>query len=470
LFAILEAPILGEPRRHVDLNELLQVLWRRKVTVLAVAAITIGIAVVALRVITPVYEASATLALTPEDLTGSNQLIFFGTLDAIVPVYADAATSRTTQEAARRKLGSPLAPITVDTFKGTGLMKLKARSTDRYRARDTVQTLTDALLERTTTGGIGIKSLRLVELDRAALPTVPVFPRKKLSLIVAGLLGFALGIGVALLRENLTTKVETLEDLARVAGVPSFAEIPRETSVDSLYSPEQLATETPLRGFAEALRDLRTNLLFSEGTIRSLVVTSPEGSHGKTTVAFGLAATLARAGTRTVLVDADLRRGRVSDLMEIARSPGLMEVLLEEASLEDVVRPTTQPRLSVITGGRRVGDPTEVITVAFEHVLTQLEEMFEAVIVDGTPVVPISDARIVARFADATLLVVSSGAATRRQVRTAIERLSLIDVRPTATVLNNSKAAGDSSYYYEVEPGDDAAREARRKRRTTQTR
>lgn len=454
----------------MDLNELLQVLWRRKITVLAVAAITIGIAVVALRVITPIYESSATLALTPEDLTGSNQLIFFGTLDAIVPVYADAATSRTTQEVARRKLGRSLAPITVDTFKGTGLMKIKARSANRHLARDTVQMLTDALLERTSTGGIGIKSLRLVELDRANLPTVPVFPRKKLSLIVAGLLGFALGIGVALLRENLTTKVETSEDLARVAGVPSFAEIPREASVGGLYSPEQLATETPLRGFAEALRDLRTNLLFSEGTVHSLVVTSPEGSHGKTTVAFGLAATLARAGTRTVLVDADLRRGRVSDLMEISRSPGLMEVLLEEAALEDVVRPTTQPRLSVITGGRRVGDPTEVITVAFEHVLTQLEEMFEAVIVDGTPVVPVSDARIVARFADATLLVVSAGAATRRQVRTAIERLSLIDVRPTATVLNNSREAGNSSYYYEVEHGDDAAREARRKRRTTQTR
>lgn len=454
----------------MDLNELLQVLWRRKVTVLAVAAITIGLAVVALRVITPIYESSATLALTPEDLTGSNQLIFFGTLDAIVPVYADAATSRTTQEAARRRLGRPLAPMTVDTFKGTGLMKIKARSANKYLARDTVQTLTDALLARTTTGGIGIKSLRLVELDRANLPTVPVFPRKKLSLIVAGLLGFALGIGVALLRENLTTKVETSEDLARIAGVPSFAEIPREASVGGLFSPEQLATETPLRGFAEALRDLRTNLLFSEGTVHSLVVTSPEGSHGKTTVAFGLAATLARAGTRTVLVDADLRRGRVSDLMEISRSPGLMEVLLEETSLEDVVRPTTQPRLSVITGGRRVGDPTEVMTVAFEHVLAQLEEMFEAVIVDGTPVVPVSDARIVARFADATLLVVSAGTATRRQVRTAIERLSLIDVRPTATVLNNSKEAANSSYYYEVEHGDDAAREKRRERRTTQTR
>jgi succinoglycan biosynthesis transport protein ExoP len=453
----------------VDLNELLQVLWRRRITVFLVAAITIGIALGALRVITPVYESSATLALTPEDLTGSNQLVFFGTLDAIMPVYADAAVSRTTRALAEQRLGRSPADVTVDTFKGTGLLKIKSRSTNRYLARDTVQAVTNALLERTTTGGVGIKSLHLVELDNASLPTTAVFPRKKLTLIVAGLLGAVLGIGVALLRENLTTKVETAEDLARVTGIPSFADIPREATVTQFASPEQLATEAPLRGFAEALRDLRTNLLFSEGNVRSLVVTSPEGSHGKTTVAFGLAVTLARAGTQTILVDADLRRGRISDLMMISRSPGLMEVLLNDSPLEEVIRPTSLPRLSVLTGGRRVGDPTEVLTVAFQPVLSQLEEMYEAVIIDGTPVVPVSDARVVARFADATLLVVSSGAATRRQVRTAIERLSLIDVRPTATVLNNSREAGGSSYYYEVEHRE-GPRPERRTRRASRSR
>jgi succinoglycan biosynthesis transport protein ExoP len=454
----------------VDLNELLQVLWRRKITVVAVAAVTIGIAIAAVKLVTPVYESSATLALTPKNINASSQLIFFGTLDAIVPVYADAAVSRTTKGLATERLGRSLAGVTVDTFKGTGLMKIKSRSTDKVLARDTVQAVTDALLARTNKGRIGVKSLRLDQLDRANLPSSPVFPRTRLSLIVAALFGVALGIGAALLRETLTTKVESSEDLGRIAGVPTFAEIPRETTVVRLHAPEQLATETPLRGFAEALRDLRTNLLFSEGTVRSLVVTSPEGSHGKTTVAFGLAATLARAGTRTALVDADLRRGRISDLMRIARSPGLMEVLLEEVTLEEAVRPTTQPRLGVLPGGRRVGDPTEVLTVSFQQTLSQLEDMFEAVIIDGTPVVPVSDARVVARFADATLLVVSAGSATRRQVRTAIERLSLIDVRPTATILNNTKVPG-SSYYYDVEHREESlpaqrARERRRRRPT----
>jgi receptor protein-tyrosine kinase len=459
----------------VDLNELLRVFWRRKIAIAVVTALTIGAAIGALQIVTPQYQSSATLALNPQNLNGSNGLILFGTLDAIVPVYADAALSRTTRADASLRIGRPLASVSVDTFKGTGLIKIKSRSTDPELAQRTVQAVTDTMLERTATGQVGIRGLRLTELDRANLPTVPVFPRTKLTLIVAALLGVALGIGAALLLENVTTKIETSEDLARVAGVPSFADIPREASVVRISTPEQITTEPALRSFAEALRDLRTNLLFSEGSVRSLVVTSPEGSHGKTTIAFGLAVTLARAGSKTVLVDADLRRGRIADLMGITRSPGLMEVLLKEAPLEDVVRPTSDSRLEVLTGGRRVGDPAEALTVAFRHVLTELEDLYDAVIIDGTPVVPVSDARVVARFTDATLLVVSAGSATRRQLRTAVERLSLIDVRPTATVLNNAKNVTSSSYYIVDQPEEprvqrQESRQRRRSPRPTQSR
>src|SRR5256885_11041446 len=184
-------PYCGDGR-DVDLNELLQVLWRRWITVVAVAAVTIGVAIGALALITPVYESSATLALTPKNINASSQLIFFGTLDAIVPVYADAAGSRTTRGLAAEQLGHPLADVTVDTFKGTGLMKIKSRSTDKGLARDTVQAVTDALLQRTNKGRIEIKSLRVYQLDRANLPSSAVFPRTRLTLIVAALLGSAL--------------------------------------------------------------------------------------------------------------------------------------------------------------------------------------------------------------------------------------------------------------------------------------
>jgi Mrp family chromosome partitioning ATPase len=89
-----------------------------------------------------------------------------------------------------------------------------------------------------------------------------------------------------------------------------FAEIPAESAILKLHSPEDLATQPRLHVVAEALRDLRTNLLFTDDSIRSVVITSPDGSHGKTTVAFGLAATLGRAGARTILVDCTCPRPR----------------------------------------------------------------------------------------------------------------------------------------------------------------
>ena len=426
----------------MDLNELIAVLWRRKWTILLTTAVLVAVAITVLRLVTPVYESTSTIALSPTD--ADQGLIFFGISDAVVPVYADAATSGTTREEAARRTGG-LAEISVQTFSGTPIIKLSARDPDPELAQRSAQAVTDVLLERAEED-IGISSLRLTQLDRPTVASEPVFPRTRLTIAVALLIGLALGIGLALLQENLTTKVDTPEELGRVSGAPVYGEIPTEPAIASLNAPEVLGTNPLLRGVSEALRELRTNLLFSEGSLSSVVVTSPEGSHGKTTIAFGLAATVARAGTRTVLVDGDLRRGRVSELLLIERSPGVMEVL-QGAPLEDVIRKTSLETLDIVTGGRRGGDPGELLTSEFPLILEQLQKRYEAVIIDATPLVPISDARIMARYASSVIVVANAATVTRRQIRRAVERLSLISLEPTAVVLNNYKAPGGTSYY-----------------------
>ena len=433
----------------MDLRDLLNLLWRRRILFVATILAVIGTAFGSVQVVTPEYEATSTLALTPKTLNDPNSAyVFFGTLDAIVPVYADAAAARSTKERASALLGRSVAAISVETFKGTGIIKITARSTSRSLAQQSAQAATDALVERTRSGEVGVPTLELKELDRPALPQAPVFPRKRLTLIVASLIAVLLGVAAALVRENLGTRIETAEDLARIAGVPSYGEVPHEPAVTRLATPEALALDNRLHVFAEALRDVRTNLLFTEGgKLRSVLITSPEGSHGKTTISYGLAVTLARAGTSTLLVDGDLRRGRISEMMNITRSPGLTEVLIGDSSLDDAIRKTSNPSLNVLTGGRRLADPGEMLTISFGSVLSQLAEMYETIVIDGTPLAQISDARVIARFADASVIVVSAGSATRRQLRTAIERLSVISVRPTAVVLNDAPI-GDSSYYH----------------------
>ena len=442
----------------MTLNELLRVFWRRKLLIVLVVLGVLVPAYIATQLVTPKYESTATLTLTPKSSSVSD-LVLFGVFDTVMPFYAEAGSSSKTLADAEQRLGRPLCPISVETFKGTGIMKIKARCAKPRLAQLSAAAATRALLNRVSRNQVGIPSLKLLELDAPALPTTPVFPRTRLTLFVAALLGLGLGLGAALLRENLTTKVETADDLASTSGAPVFAEIPAEAAILKMHSPEDLAINPRLRVVAEALRDLRTNLLFTDESIRSIVVTSPDGSHGKTTVAFALAATLARAGAKTILVDADLRRGRVAELLELQGTPGLMDVLLGEVDLKDAIRPS-RDSLDVLVGGRRSADPGELLTQAFPPTLAALEREYEAVIIDATPVIPISDARIVARYADATVLVARAGGATRRQVRAAVERLALISVKPTAAVLNHSSEVSRSSYYVRPNEPDVQTRSA----------
>jgi tyrosine-protein kinase len=457
----LAAPQEGD----VTFNDLLRVFWQRKLRIILITLAIIIPAYAATEIVPAQYESTSTLALTPKE--SGNDLVLFGILDTVVPFYADAATSRTTLNSARELLGRDLEDVSVQTFKGTGIVKIKSRSTNPRRAQQSAAAVTDALLKRVSSGDVGIPSLKLGEIDAPAVSSSPVFPRVKLTLIVAGLLGLGLGLGVALLSESLTTKIESADDLAETSGVPVFAEIPAETAILKMHDPVDLGTHPRLHIVAEALRDLRTNLLFTDDSIRSIVVTSPDGSHGKTTVAFGLAATLARAGTRTLLVDGDLRRGRVAELLDLPRAPGLIEVLRGEAELADAIHSTAEG-LDVLAGGRRSANPGEVLTSEFPTLLSHLERDYEAVIIDCTPVVPISDARIVARYADATLLVVRAGSALRRQVRAAVDRLELISVKPTAAVLNHSVTVRGSSYY--VRPSSEAEAAGRSAKRLSQKR
>jgi polysaccharide biosynthesis transport protein len=432
------------PHEDMNLREALDVLWRRKLVVVCVALAVVGIAFGALRLVTPVYESRSTLVLSP---TTQDDFSFFLALDSIVPIYANAATTSTTYALAADELGrNELGRVSVETFKGSPIIRIEARHQDPQVARDTSQAVSDALLSQVERGQVGIPSLELRQVDQPEASSDPVFPRTNLTLAVAVILGLGFGIGAAFLRETLTSKVETSEDLAQLAGVPVLGEIRSERGLRKLRSPEQLTSNARFHRMFESLRDLRTNLQFSEDEHRSVVVTSPEGQHGKTMLAFGLAVTIARGNTRTLLLDADLRRGRIAEMLKLPRTPGLMEAL-NGMPVDEAIRKTSLPSLHVMTGGQLVADPGEVLLTNFAEVLHQLEEMYDVVVIDSTPLVPVNDARIIATYAESTLVVASAGSTTRRQIRAAIERLSLVSVRPAAVILNNSKAP-HTEYFY----------------------
>jgi capsular exopolysaccharide synthesis family protein len=447
----------------MNLSEFLEVLWRRKLIVIGVTLVSLIVAFGALKVTTKQYEATSTLGVLPTG--GPTTIYVLGVVDQITPLYADAATAPQTLQAAQSTLpaGDGLASIDVRTFTGAPIIKVVARDSDPKVAQLSAEAVTQALLDREAAGTLQMPSVHLEQYNKPTIPTGAVYPRPKLTMIVAFLLGLGLGVGAALLRENLATKIETPEALQRVSGVPSYAEIPNEPALARVHAARDLA-DPKFRIVAEALRDLRTNLLFTKGNLRSIVVTSPEGSHGKTTISFGLAVSFARSGARTLFVDADLRKGRVSELLNVQRTPGLSEILRGHP-IETAIRHTSLDNLDFITGGQLGEDPGELLMAEFPNQLHQFERMYDMVVIDTTPLVPVSDARIIARFGKATLIVCSAGTTTRRQLRTAVERLALISVQPTGAVLNNYRAASKTAYYGPTESSNGSGTPSKPKRR-----
>ena len=436
----------------MNLREITVILWRRKLLVIAVIIASVAAGFGALRLMTKQYEAISTLALRPPRLGNGNNLLFYQTLSPIVSIYATAAETETTRALAKRDLGGRLASISVRTYTASPIMRIVARDSDPALAERSAQAVTDALMKGTNTGQIGIPGLELSQIDRPALPSSPVFPNKKLTLAVAGLLGIGFGIGLALLWETEGRRVRTRSDLAEAANVSVFAEITEQRGLSKKNLLYAMTRDPEYWRMAEALRDLRTNLIFASGEYRSIAVTSPEGQHGKTTVSVGLAAAIASTGRRTLLVDADMRRGRVARVFGIGNVPGLVEVL-SGAPLAKIVRQSPLENLDLLPSGRVIEDPGDVLTTRLPGLLQQMEKDYDAVVIDTTPLVSVNDARIIARSTHSVVLVVRANRTSHRAVREAVDRLQMISVNLTAAVLNRSRNRAAPGYYGQVDNG-----------------
>ena len=432
----------------MDVVEVLGVLWRRKVVVALSALGVIGASLVVLALQANVYQATATIGFSPRD--PEKDIVYILNPNQIMPLYAEAVKAKSTQEIARSHVPE-LAHIRVRTFADTPILKIDARSGDRFVARRSAQAMVDALISRTVRADVGIGALVLTEVDRPQLPSRPVSPRRRLTIAVGVALGLGFGAGAGLLRESLARHIDTTEQLADAAGIQVFCEIAHDRCVPGWRTPSQLVNDRQFGVLAEAFRDLRTNLLFAQGKLGSVLVTSPEGRHGKTTVSLGLAVILARSGARTLLVDGDLRRGRVASQLGLDQSPGLMDLLAGSRPEGQVITTTELENLSVLAGGAYTEDLEEMFEARFPAVLGRLEGLYDVVVVDSTPLVPVNDARITAKSTSCTLLVVTAGTG-RAQVTTAVERLSMIGRQFDAGVFNNSKATKGPDYYAYLTP------------------
>lgn len=279
-------------------------------------------------------------------------------------------------------------------------------------------------------------------LDRPSFPPIGV--------ITVGTLVFALfaGIGLAFLRENYIGGINSVEQLELLTGVPVVAGVPRYVTNTAVGGPAAAIVGEPLSAFSEAIRRIRLGVeaLAPSGKM-CILVTSPLPGDGKTTIALSLARQMSMTGSRTLLIDADMRHPSIHRVLGESPAQGLLDFLSEGGAVDQIaIVKEPDSKTELILGARESAIATDALLMSarFGDLVRFARGAYDVVIIDTPPIGLVVDARIVAKFCDVAVFVVSSGSTNQSTVQAALRDLTTGVNIPVCAVLNQVK---DSSSY-----------------------
>lgn len=323
------------------------------------------------------------------------------------------------------------------------------------REVDTNRQLYDGLLQRYkevgVAGGIGVNNISVV--DKAEAPLEPFKPKILLNALIAAMVGMFGGIGLAFLFEHLDDTIKDSDILEKLLGLPVLGVVPLVKAAAGLAGGNDLVDEQlkDLRsGFSEAYRSLRTAMQFStaEGMPKVLMVTSASMGEGKSTTALALAINMTQAGSRVLLIDADLRKASIHKKLGLENSAGLTNFLAGDSKPVDVTQPTAYKGLYAMTSGPLPPNPAELLGSAKMVALLDLaKQKFDYVVLDGPPVLGLADAPLLGSITDATAVVVEAGATRKDFLLGALKRLTSTRTRIVGGILTKVSPKGGASYY-----------------------
>lgn len=334
----------------------------------------------------------------------------------------------------------------------TVIITITATDSSPVQAAAIAQAVADSLilavedLESPSEGGTSPVKLSVV--TPAVAPAEPSAPNMRLNMLLGFIAGSMLGIGFAVLRSSLDTRIRGEADLRRVTESAILGGVAFDN--DAMKKP-LLTQASPQSPRAESFRQLRTNLQFAQvsNESKAVLVTSSLPKEGKSTTATNLAIAIAQAGQSVVLVDADLRRPRVDEYLGLERNAGLTTALIGRADVIDLLQPWGSDELYVLTSGQIPPNPSELLgSSAMKDVIKRLEASFDAVIIDAPPLLPVTDAAVLAQQVGGVVMVIGSSRVKLPDVQKSLEALELVNADLLGVVLNLLPAKGPDAYAY----------------------
>jgi capsular exopolysaccharide synthesis family protein len=456
----------------MELRDYLRILRAHWLAIVLLTALGVAVAAGWALLQPRVYTATASgyVSATAAGADSGSSLVGDQLARSKVTSYIDIGSWRSVAEHAIGELGLDTTPerlvtrVDVSNPADTVVIHVSASASSPEEARDLAEAWIRGMVSEIDNlegdGTEGSAAVTLIPGDSARLPSAPSSPNWRLALALGGLIGLAAGIGYAVIRHVLDRRVRDPRDIERETGVSVVGMIPLDKGLQEqrgiVSFDSRQSGSSPI---AEAMRELRTNLQFMDvdNPPRIMVISSPLPGDGKSTLAGNLAVSLAAAGQHVVLIDADLRRPMVSTVFGLPEGAGLTDILAGRAQIADVVHNVgTTHNLAVITAGRIPPNPSEMLGSKRMRDLVHSLAQHALVIIDSPPLLPVTDAAVLATAADGALIVVSAGRTTFDMLHKATENLAKANARPLGIVLNRVPRKGAGYYGYQYQ-GDYAA-------------
>lgn len=449
----------------MTVSEIYRILLRGWLVLLVALVVPVALAFGLSSAATPIYTSTAssfvslsfasnTAGLAQGSLYIQNQLNSFTQL-VKTPVVLDPVIDELHLDTTAAALaGTVSATIPGDS----AIMQVRASNPDPQLAADIANAVNEQVAEVAQAfmplTEEGSQSLTITTVQEATPASVPSSPKTGRNVLLAAFTGLILGVGLVLLRNFLDTRVKTTEEVVELVKAPLLAEIPTNAALSKGKSVLKGGVGDPT---LEQYHRLQTNLRFVALDRHPLVlsVSSAIAGEGKTTVVSNLALSFARSGVRTLVIDADLRRQRMSSLFGMDQAVGLTTVLTGQVSFRDalqVVRTAGVP-LHVMAAGEIPPNPVEMLgSQPMRHLIDAIKDDYDVIIVDTPALLPVVDGVIVAQWATGALLVARADHVNRKDLESAASSLRQAGAEVLGVVINGVQTSRSYHYYSNKKP------------------
>lgn len=338
--------------------------------------------------------------------------------------------------------------------KKLGLLGVQRIEYDRLQReagteRQIYDTIIKRLREIDVTNPIKKNDVKIIE--PATLQMSPVRPNKRMILTYSLALGAIAAFGLVWLLQQLDTTIKSVDQAEQLLGLPVLGAVPRNNLVKDGKS-RLFMSDDPQSLCAEAFRSLRASLglLGREEERKIVLFTSAVPSEGKSFCCVNYSVAYAQQGKRTLVVDFDLRKPSLAETFGVKRDlPGVTDVMLGKEALDKCVQTTQFDNLFLLTAGRVVPNPAELMSGPWaKKLIHEAAEKFDHVVLDNAPINAVSDALLIVKEAQTVCLVMNAKKTSSRVVVRALEMIRRAGGRPSGVVLNFLPQSAGSGYYY----------------------